>query len=119
MSDLRPRAIPISIGGREYGLLFDLYAIDEIQEALGAPISTLPDLLNDQLKAAGTVRTVLPVLINEAIAAGLCDEEPVTEKEIGRALGYSDIFRAGALVMKSMFAQFPADEDGDPNPSGA
>lgn len=119
MSDLRPRAIPIRIDDREYGLLFDLNAIDAIQEALDAPISALPDLLNDQLRAAGTVRTVLVVLINEAIDAGLCDAEPVTEKEIGRALGYSDIFRAGALIMKSMFEQFPADEDGDPNPSGA
>lgn len=119
MSELRPRAIPISIGGQEYGLLFDLNAIDEIQEALDAPISTLPDLLNDQRKAAGTVRTVLAVLINEAIAAGLCDKEPVTEKALGRVLGYSDIFRAGALIMAAMFQQFPQDEDGDPNPSGA
>lgn len=119
MSDLRPRAVPISIGGREYGLLFDLNAIDEIQEALDAPISTLPDLLNDPLKSPGAVRTVLTALINEAIDAGLCDAAPVTGKEIGRALGYSDIFRAGALIMRAMFEQFPADEDGDPNPSGA
>lgn len=119
MSELRPRAIPIKIDGQDYGLLFDLNAIDEIQTALDTPISNLPDLLSDPIKSPGTVRKVLAVLINEAIDAGMCKAAPVSEKELGRMLAYSDIFRAGALIMKAMFEQFPQDEGGDPNPSGA
>lgn len=115
MSDLKTKTTAFQIGGTEYRLLFDLNAIDEIQDLLDVPISNLPDVLNDKQKSAKAVKQVLAILINEAIDAGQCGEQKVTPKSLGRELGYADIFRGGAAIMEAMFATFPKDENADPN----
>ena len=38
MSDLRPKGIPVIIGGQERKLLFTISVIDEIQEKCNAPL---------------------------------------------------------------------------------
>jgi hypothetical protein len=119
MSDLRPKPVSVSIGGREYGLLFDLNAIDEIQDRLDISISQIGELLTGERRAYKAIKAILAVLINEAAdAAG--SPERVTEAQIGRMLTAADVPRAADAIVAAFTVSMPEpEEDADPNsPSG-
>lgn len=86
MSDLQPKPHKVKIGGEEFGLLFSLNAIDEIQDHFDISISDLTKLLQDQRTIFKNLRYILTVLINE----GIDDEETgrahVDEKWVGRKI---------------------------------
>lgn len=111
MSELRPKPLKIEIGGKEYGLLFNLNAIDEIQDQLDLPLSRLYEAMSDERKVFKILRTMLTVMINEAI-----DEEGgerVTEKFIGRKINPLDIQKLKNSVFTAFTQSMP--EADDPN----
>jgi len=111
MSDLKPKTTKIILGGKEYGLLFSLNAIDALQDKLDAPISQLSVLMKDERKVFKILRTLLTVLINEAIDDSESGAPHVDESFIGRKITVSDI----ATLRDKAFYAF---NDGMPEPEG-
>ena len=82
--------VKVTLGGKEWPLLFDLNAIDEMQKRYG----DVQDLF-EQLIEAGEMRWVLAVLIREGVAAQN-DEEGThitapTEDQMGRMMTLADL----------------------------
>lgn len=117
MSDLRPKHIPLEIGGRQLGLLFDLNAIDEIQDHFDLPISQLTDLLADERKVFKVLRFLLTVLINEAVEDSE-DGEKVSERWVGRKISASDIPILKGKIYEAFTASMPIPDDENPTKSG-
>lgn len=116
MSDLRPKPTKIELGGKEYGLLFDLNAIDEIQDRFDIPISQMPELMADERKAFKVLKTLLCVLINEAIDDAESGEPHVTEAFIGRKITVAEIPNMKNAIYASFSSGTPeSEEDEDPN----
>lgn len=113
MSDLRPKPAMINLSGKEYGLLFTINAIDDIQDKFDAPISDIGELMQDYKKTYKVLRYLLTVLINEAIDDAENGEPHVTEKYIGRKLTPDNI----PALQTAIFAAFSAGspETDDPN----
>lgn len=116
MSDLRPKHPEIEIGGKKYSVLFDLNAIDEIQDKFNIPISQLTDLLHDQRQVFKVLKFLLAILINEAIDDSESGEPHVDEKFIGRKIKLSDIPTLKSKVFLAISAGVP-EGDEDPTPS--
>ena len=116
MSDLRPQAVKIELGGKEYGLLFSLNAIDEIQDRFDIPISQLADLMKDERKVFKVLKSLLAILINEAIDDAENGDPHVDEKFIGRKIQVADIANLKSKVFVAFTAGIPAgEEEEDPN----
>ena len=115
MSDLRPKPLKIEIGGKEYGLLFNLNAIDEIQDALDLPISEVYKAMNDERRVFKVLKTMLAVMINEAINDAESGEEHVTPEFVGRKIKVSDIKSMKEKAYKAFTDGMPDAEDDDPN----
>ena len=113
MSDLRPKPITIEIGGKEYGLLFNLNAIDEIQDQLDLPLSKFYEAMSDERKVFKVLKTMLAAMINEAIDDG-GEGEHVTPQFIGRKIRISDISTLKDSVFKAFTNSMPEASD-DPN----
>lgn len=112
MSDLRPKPPEIEIGGKKYGALFNLNAIDEIQDRFDIPISQLADLMSDERKIFKVLKTLLCILINEAIDDSETGEPHVDEKFIGRKITVADIPTLKSKVFAAFTAGMPeSDED--------
>jgi hypothetical protein len=116
MSDLRPKHPEIEIGGKKYGVLFNLNAIDEIQDRFDIPISKLADLMQDERKVFKVLKTLLAILVNEAIDDSENGEAHVDEKFIGRKITVADIPTLKDKVFSAFAAGMPQGEDEDPNP---
>lgn len=114
MSDLRPKHTQIELGGKTYGLLFNLNAIDEIQDRFDIPISQLSELMSDERKVFKVLKTILAILINEAIDDGDSGEEHVTEAFVGRKITVQDISNLKGKVFGAFTSGMPeSDGDGD------
>lgn len=111
MSDLRPRPVDITLGGKEYGLLFTLNVIDEIQDKTGQPISDIIDALEDKTKQFKTLKMMLALMINEYIDEYMPGEKYVTEKYVGRQIGTSGIAEMVDKIVSTLIASYP--EEGD------
>lgn len=116
MSDLRPKHTEIELGGKTYGLLFDLNAIDELQDRFDIPISQLGELMADEKKVFKVLKTLLTVLINEAIDDSESGEPHVTEAFVGRKITIAEIATLKDKVFTSFTSGMPISEDGD-NPN--
>ena len=114
MSDLRPKPLKIEIGGKEYGLLFNLNAIDEIQDKLDIPLSKLYEAMNDERRVFKVLKTMLAVMINEAIDDAESGDPHVDEKFIGRKIKVSDISNLKSSVYSAFTDSMPEASD-DPN----
>lgn len=114
MSDLRPKPPEIEIGGKKYGILFNLNAIDEIQDKFDISISQLGDIMSDERKVFKVLKGLLAILINEAIDDAENGDPHVDDKFVGRKITVADI----PLLKDKVFAAFadgmPAGDD-DPN----
>lgn len=116
MSDMKPKHATVTLGGKEYGLLFSVNAIDEIQDHFDIPISELTKLLQNERTAFKAVRFLLTTLINEAIDDAESGEPHVNERFIGRKIDVTKMndFKIG--IFKSMTNGIPEpDEDDIPN----
>ncbi len=115
MSDLRPKPPEIELGGKKYGILFNLNAIDEIQDRFDIPISQLGDLMKDERKVFKVLKTLLCILINEAIDDSESGEPHVDDKFIGRKITVADIPTLKDKVFSAFAAGMPESDDDDPN----
>lgn len=113
MSDLKPKPIEIEIGGKKYGLLFNLNAIDAIQDRFDIPISQLADLLKDERKVFKVLKGLLAILINEAIDDSESGEPHVTEDFIGRKILVANIPDLKNQAMLAMAAGIPVSDDNE------
>lgn len=116
MSDLRPKHPEIEIGGKKYGVLFNLNAIDEIQDRFDIPISQLAELMQNERKVFKVLKTLLAILINEAIDDSESGEPHVDENFVGRKITVADIPTLKDKVFAAFTAGMP-ESDADPTTS--
>lgn len=117
MSDLRPKPTTITLGGKEYGMLFTLNVIDEIQDRFDIPISQLADLMRDERKVFKVLKTLLTVLINEAIDDAESGEPHVEEDFVGRKITIAEIATLKDKIFTAFSNGAPERDDDDPTRS--
>ena len=113
MSDLRPKHTKIALDGNEYGLLFSINVIDDIQDHFDISIAQLPELLKDERKVYKVLKYLLASLINEAMDDNESGQPHVDANWIGRKLTPANIstLTSGALTALSAGMTQAADED--------
>lgn len=118
MSDLNLKELTkVKLLDGEHELLFDLNAIDDIQDHFDIEISKMDELFSNEKKSPKSIKYIATVLINEAIEYRNTGSPLVTEREIGRLISISNF----AEVTQSIFAAFVLgmpeqnEEDTDPN----
>lgn len=116
MSDLRPQPRKINLGGQEFGLLFDLNVIDDIQEKFDISISELPNLLKTERTAVKPIRYILTALINEAIDDEESGKPHVDEKWVGRKITPANSAQIQNDILLAFSDGIPKTEEDDPNP---
>jgi hypothetical protein len=86
MSALQNGAYPITLNGKEYGLLFSLNALDAIQEKFGS-YDKLNEIFDKNSKDLfKNVKWLFALLINEARLAEDENAEILSEEKIGRMI---------------------------------
>ena len=114
MSDLRPTPHKIKLGGEEFGLLFSINAIDEIQDHFDIPISKLTDVLKDQRAIFKNLKYILTVLINEGIDDEENERRHVEERWVGRKITANNIQSLTKDILLAFSEGSPeADPEGD------
>jgi len=115
MSNLKPKPTKIQLGDKEYGLLFTLNTLDDIQEHFNIGVEDLKDILDDPKKRFANIRWLITALINEAIDAE--SGEHLSERTVGRYITLANMNEFMSLAFKSLKEGSPIVED--PNlPSG-
>ncbi len=115
MSDLQPKPHKVKIGGEEFGLLFSLNAIDEIQDHFDISISDLTKLLQDQRTIFKNLRYILTVLINEGIDDEESGREHISEKWLGRKVTANNLQSLTKDILIAFSEGSPEGEEDDPN----
>jgi len=114
MSDLKPKHTKINLGGKEYGMLFNLNAIDEIQDRFDIPISEFDELMSSERKVYKAIKVIVTILVNEAIDDSESGEPHVTEAFVGRKIAASDIALMTGSIFEALTGSIPdADDEGD------
>jgi len=115
MSDLQPKLYKIMLGGQEFGLLFSINAIDDIQDHYDIPISHLIELLNDERDTFKNLRYILTVLINEGIDDEENDRPHVEERWVGRKITAGNIHELGDSILRAFNEGTPEPDEECPN----
>lgn len=115
MSDLQPKPHKVKIGGEEFGLLFSLNAIDEIQDHFDIPITDLTSMLEDERTIFKNLRYLLTVLINEGIDDEESGREHITEKWLGRKVTANNMRSLIKDILLAFSEGSPEGEEDDPN----
>ncbi len=109
MNAMKSGAYPITLNGEEYGLLFSLNALDEMQERFGG-YDKLHEVFNkDNKDWVKDTRWLFTLLINEARLAENENAETLSEQKVGR------LINAGNLreIQQAIFAAFAAGTTGE------
>lgn len=118
MSDLRPKSTKITLGGEEYGLLFSIKAVDEIQDHFDMPILDLATVLSEPRKMYKNAAHILAVLINANIDCLNDDGEkrPYTDEAyITKHFTTGEFRNATKKIFQAFIASAPEPgEDSDP-----
>jgi hypothetical protein len=116
MSDLKPKGNKITLGGKEFGMLCTLNALDEIQDKFDISITELDGLLKDERKVFKVIKYLVTLFINEWIDDKENGMEHVTERWVGRKITPSNLKILQSGVQQSFIDSSPiADGDEDPN----
>jgi hypothetical protein len=126
MSDLKPQGTRITLGTEQYGLLFSLNAIDDIQDLFDIDISELTSLFHDKVEDDKTIpnrnktknlREMLAILINEWIAAendlGRPAPKPVDARFVGRHITAANWASMYNEILNSFRESTPEREEDD------
>lgn len=123
MSLVRPKGVPVTIGGQAFSLLFSLGAICEIEEHYDKP-------LVDVIRMLGEVKNVYPVLLyltaqlvgDDVMSRNFLqgkDEHVPTQTELGMAISLEETGELSKAILTAYGLSFPEaeeeDEDEDPN----
>ena len=115
MSDLQPKPYKIKLGGEEFGLLFSINVIDEIQDHFDIPISQLTDVLKDPRTIFKNLKYILALLINEALEDEESDRARVDELWVGRKITPGNMKSLTADIMFAFADGSPKADEDDPN----
>lgn len=114
MSALKSGAYPITLNGKEYGLLFSLNALDEVQAKFGG-YDKLSEVFNDKNpNLFKDTRWLLTTLINEGILAEDENAQMLDEKRVGRLIHLGNLKK----VQSAIFASFAMATAGDGENTG-
>lgn len=114
MSALKSGAYPVTLNGKEYGLLFSLNALDEVQGKFGG-YDKLNEVFNDKNpNLFKDTRWLLTVLINEGLLAEDENAQILEEKRVGRLIHMGNLKE----VQSAIFASFAAGTAGDGENTG-
>lgn len=121
MSLTRPTGEPVTIGGREFHLLFTLSAVDAIESEYGIPLADVIAKLTDPRQVYATEIDLLHALINDELqydnARTGKNEPEITKQEIGWCVPVTDTREITRAIGAAYGLSFPDndDEDDDPN----
>jgi len=117
MSDMKPKAAIITLGGVDYPLMFTLNAIDDIQDHFNIAIGDLGTLFEDDQKKIKAVRYLLTVLVNEGLdceADETGEQRPhVTERFVGRKINTQNMNELVTAIYGAFSGSLP---DAEENP---
>ena len=97
MGALKSGAFPVELNGKEYGLLFSLNALDEVQEKFGG-YDKLSEVFNKD-----NPRWLLTLLINEALLAEDENAQLLEEKRVGRLIHAGNLQEVQNAIFKSFY----------------
>lgn len=110
MSALKSGAYPVTLNGKEYGLLFSLNALDEVQGKFGG-YDKLSEVFNDKNpNLFKDTRWLLTLLINEGLLAEDENAQMIDEKRVGRLIHAGNLQQVQSAIFKS-FAQGTAGDE--------
>ena len=110
MSALKSGAYPVTLNGKEYGLLFSLNALDEVQGKFGG-YDKLSEVFNDKNpNLFKDTRWLLNLLINEGLLAEDENAQMLDEKKVGRLIHAGNLQEVQSAIFKS-FAQGTAGDE--------
>ena len=110
MSALKSGAYPVTLDGKEYGLLFSLNALDEVQGKFGG-YDKLSEVFNDKNpNLFKDTRWLLTLLINEGLLAEDENAQMLDEKRVGRLIHAGNLQEVQSAIFKS-FAQGTAGDE--------
>lgn len=114
MSALQNGAYPITLNGKEYGLLFSLNALDAIQEKFGG-YDKLGEIFDGNSKDLfKNIKWLFALLINEARLADDENAELLTENRVGRMITAGNMDE----VKNAIYAAFAKGAAGDNEAAG-
>lgn len=104
MSAFKSGAYPVTLNGKEYGLLFSLNALDEVQGKFGG-YDKLSEVFNDKNpNLFKDTRWLLTLLINEGILAEDENAKMIDEKKVGRLIHAGNLQEVQSAIFKSFAA---------------
>lgn len=109
MSALQNGAYPVTLNGKEYGLLFSLNALDAIQEKFGGYDKLQEILSNENKDLFKNIKWLFALLINEARLADDENAELLTEDRVGRIVTAGNI----GEIKNAIYAAFAKGAAGD------
>ena len=110
MSALKSGAYTVTLNGKEYGLLFSLNALDEVQGKFGG-YDKLSEVFNDKNpNLFKDTRWLLTLLINEGLLAEDENAQMLDEKRVGRLIHAGNLQEVQSAIFKS-FAQGTAGDE--------
>lgn len=109
MSALQNGAYPVTLNGKEYGLLFSLNALDAIQEKFGGYDKLQEILSNDNKDLFKNIKWLFTLLINEARLADDENAESLTEDRVGRIVTAGNI----GEIKNAIYTAFVKGASGD------
>ncbi len=120
MSDLRPKGVPVKIGGEEHNLLFTINAVDEIQDKLNVPIDEAFDSLTNPWEAWKALKTILTCLLNDEqkrnkFYGEAKEAKAYTEEEVGWLVTETDKYVIIEAILKAYGVSLPETEEESPN----
>ncbi len=111
MGALKSGAYPVTLNGEEYGLLFSLNALDEVQEKFDG-YDKLDKVFNNQNpKLFKDTRWLLTLLINEALLAENENAQMLDEKKVGRMIHAGNLQEVQSAIFKAFAKGTAGDEE--------
>ena len=114
MGALKNGAYPVTLNGKEYGLLFSLNALDAIQEKFGG-YDKLGEILDrDSKDLFKNIKWLFALLINESRLADDENAKLLTEEQVGRMITAGNM----GVIQNAIYAAFAKGAAGDKEAGG-